>query len=127
MYTEKGFAFRNRALVTALTMLGWLGLTLGWLALAWGHYSFLQNLASLGIAASLFVAVVGALWVLDMGYALLADLPLFRTGVGAAYQSGHMPLETARLQPPEQATKGSLVRCFQVVIRCGVRHEKVST
>jgi hypothetical protein len=71
MFTKTVFAFRNRVRVTALTTLGWSALTLGWLALTWGHYSILQSLASLGIAATLFLAVVGAVWVLDMGLTLL--------------------------------------------------------
>ena len=57
MYTGKNSTINNRVLVSTLTTLGWLSGMLGWMALAWRHYSWLQNLASLGI--SRFLSLVG--------------------------------------------------------------------
>jgi hypothetical protein len=74
MYTSKNLAHHNRVLVTALATLGWLTWMLGWLAFAWSHYSFLQNLASLGISTFVFAAIAGLIWVGDQGLRLVATI-----------------------------------------------------
>ena len=74
MYTEKNTTINNRVFVSTLTTLGWLSGMLGWMALAWRHYSWLQNLASLGISTLVFAAIVGVLWVGDQGIRLTATI-----------------------------------------------------
>lgn len=74
MFTEKTCAIRSRVLVTTLTTLGWLSLVLCWMAFAWSQYSFLQNLTSLGISTLLFAAIVGVMWVGDLGFAPAATI-----------------------------------------------------
>jgi hypothetical protein len=69
MYTGKISAIRSRVLVTTLVTMGWLSLSLCWMAFTWSQYSLLQNVVSLGISALLFVAVVGVIWVGDVGFA----------------------------------------------------------
>jgi len=64
MFT-KTYAIKDRVLVTTLLTLGWLTWMLCWMAFAWSHYTFLQNLASLGISTLLFAAIAGVLWVGD--------------------------------------------------------------
>jgi hypothetical protein len=63
MYTNKNSTGSNKVLTSTLATLGWLSWMLGWMALAWRHYSFFQNLASLGISTLVFVAIVGVMWV----------------------------------------------------------------
>jgi hypothetical protein len=72
--STKGLAIRSRVLVTTLVTMGWLILVICWMAFAWSHYSFFQNLASLGISALLYVAIVGAMWVEDLGFPLVATV-----------------------------------------------------
>jgi hypothetical protein len=74
MYTSKNFAYNNRVLVSTLATLGWLTWMLGWLAFAWRHYSFLQNLASLGISTLTFAAIAAVIWVGDQGLRLVATI-----------------------------------------------------
>jgi hypothetical protein len=74
MYTGKSSAIGSRVLVTTLTTLGWLSWMLGWMAFAWSHYAFFQNLASLGISTFVFVAIVGVMWVGDLGSVTTATI-----------------------------------------------------
>jgi len=99
MYTEKMSTINNRVLVSTLATLGWLTWLLGWMALAWHHYSLLQNLASLGISTLLFAAIVGVVWVADLGIALastilatLGGLSFVLYWIGFAW-SGHTLLQ----------------------------------
>jgi hypothetical protein len=52
------FSEANRIRDTILVTVGWLGLSLCWMAFAWGRYSFLQAMAGLGIATFSFSAIV---------------------------------------------------------------------
>lgn len=74
MSSNEGLAMRSRLLLTVLVTMGWLVLMLGWIAFAWSHYSFFQNLICLGIATLLYVAMTGVLWVADQGFALTATI-----------------------------------------------------
>ena len=74
MYTGKNSTINNRVFVSTLTTLVWLSGMLGWMALAWRHYSWLQNLASMGISTLVFAAIVGVLWVGDQGIRLTATI-----------------------------------------------------
>ena len=67
MCTGKISAIGSRVLLTTLTTLGWLSWALCWMAFAWSHYTFFQNLASLGISTLFFAAVVAVMWVRDLG------------------------------------------------------------
>lgn len=62
MSTNTRFSEANRMRDTILLTASWLGLSLGWLAFAWGRYSLLQALAGLGIATLFFAAIVAARW-----------------------------------------------------------------
>lgn len=68
MTTQEYFAIRGRVLLTALVTLGWLVLMLGWMVFAWSRFSFFQNLVGLAIAALLFAAITGAMWVVEQGF-----------------------------------------------------------
>jgi hypothetical protein len=68
------FAMRNRVQLTALVTIGWLILMICWIALAWSQVSFFQNLIVLGITTLLYVAITGALWVVDQGFVLVATI-----------------------------------------------------
>jgi hypothetical protein len=68
MTTQELFAIRGRVLLTALVTLGWLVLMLGWMVFAWSRLSFFQNLVGLAIAALLFAAITGAMWVVEQGF-----------------------------------------------------------
>jgi len=65
---------RSRVLLTVLLTIGWLVLMLCWVVFAWSHFSIFQNLICLGIAALLYAAVTGALWVVDQGFVLAATV-----------------------------------------------------
>ena len=55
-------------LLTILATMGWLILVLCWMAFAWSRHPLPQNLASLGIFTLLFAAIVGVMWVVDLGF-----------------------------------------------------------
>ena len=74
MLTQEYFVIRSRVLVTVLATLGWLVLMLGWMVYAWSRFSFFQNLVGLGIATLLYAAVMGAMWVADQGFRLIATI-----------------------------------------------------
>ena len=74
MPTKEVLAIRNRVLLTVLATMGWLVLVLCWMAFAWSHYPFIQNLASLGISALLTAAIIGAMWVVDLGFMPVATI-----------------------------------------------------
>jgi hypothetical protein len=61
MSTNGFFAIRSRMSLTILATMGWLVWGLCWMAFAWGHYSFFQNLVSLGIATLLYAAITGTM------------------------------------------------------------------
>jgi hypothetical protein len=74
MFTRSFCLTRSKVSVTILITLGWLFLMLCWMAFGWGHYSLLQNLASLGISTLLFGAITGVLWVKDLGFVPAATI-----------------------------------------------------
>jgi hypothetical protein len=74
MSTKGFFAIGSRMSLTILATMGWLVWALCWMAFAWSHYSFFQNLVSLGIATLLYAAITGAMWVVDQGLMLTATI-----------------------------------------------------
>lgn len=68
MSTKTLCEIRNSVLATTLATMGWLVLVFCWIAFAWGQYSLLQNLTSLAISTLLFAAVIGVMWVGDLGF-----------------------------------------------------------
>jgi hypothetical protein len=64
----------NRVRDTILVTAGWLGLSLCWMALAWGRYSLIQAMAGLGIATLLFSAIVAIRWACSPDVALTATI-----------------------------------------------------
>lgn len=68
MSTKELLTIRSRVLLTILATMGWLILLLSWMVFAWSRYPLPQNLASLGISTLLFAAIVGAMWVVDLGF-----------------------------------------------------------
>jgi len=70
MSSKQVRAMRGRVLLTLLATIGWWVLMFCWITLAWSHYSFFQNLISLGIATLLYAALTAVLWVVDRGLVL---------------------------------------------------------
>lgn len=68
MSTKALFTIRSRVLLTALGTMGWWVLVLGWMVFTWSRHSFFQDLVILGIAALLYAAIMGAVWVVDLGF-----------------------------------------------------------
>jgi hypothetical protein len=67
-------SMRTRVTVTLLLTVGWLAAALGWIVSAWEQYGFFQYLTGLGIAALLWAASMGVLWVVEKGFVLVATV-----------------------------------------------------
>ena len=68
MSDRVSFIIKCRVSLTLLLTVVWLVLVFGWTVAAWSQYNFFQILISLGIATLLYAAIIGTLWVIELGF-----------------------------------------------------------